>query len=107
MVTTAMYFDRGEMRWALTHIAEEGLDHLLVEGEPPQDYVALRDAALVAQADDDQVDYMSDVPSQVAQQICGFKHDKWRFEWGEPEFTVASKCGRFPRFLPPLRWRGR
>ena len=33
------------------------------------------------------VDFVFDVPVQLAAELCGYQHDRWKFDWGEPVFS--------------------
>jgi hypothetical protein len=37
------------------------------------------------------VDYMFDVPVELAAELTGFRHDRWKFEWGRPQFTKLER----------------
>jgi hypothetical protein len=37
------------------------------------------------------VDYMFDVPVESAAEVTGFRHDRWKFEWGRPQFTKLER----------------
>jgi hypothetical protein len=28
-----------------------------------------------------------DIPVEVAAAVCKYRHDRWKFEWGKPQFT--------------------
>jgi len=32
-------------------------------------------------------DYTFDIPVEVAAAVCKYRHDRWKFEWGKPQFT--------------------
>jgi hypothetical protein len=32
-------------------------------------------------------DYTFDIPVEVAAAFCKYRHDRWKFEWGKPQFT--------------------
>jgi hypothetical protein len=32
-------------------------------------------------------DYTFDIPVEVAAAVCKYRHDRWKFEWGNPQFT--------------------
>jgi len=40
---------------------------------------------------DASVDYIFDVPVETAAVVCGYRHDFWKFDWGEPTFTALTK----------------
>jgi hypothetical protein len=32
-------------------------------------------------------DYTFDIPVEVAAAVCKYRHDRWKIEWGKPQFT--------------------
>jgi hypothetical protein len=88
--STQLYRD-GAMIWSIFHDAQQGLYHLETEGSPPES-LSLILARQKAEQDrnggkDAEVDYMIDVPFAVASSLSGFEYSRWRYEWGEPQFT--------------------
>jgi hypothetical protein len=55
-------------------------------------------------------DYTFDIPVEVAAAVCKYRHDRWKFEWGNPQFTrlyvaigsfsTELGCARHVRFPP-------
>ena len=99
--------------WRVTHDCnKEGrLYHLEVTGDPPSELEAIRRTAIANQdAEGGQqagVDFLSDVPLDLAKAICGFKHDD---DWPEgmgfsqlfrPRAAAAPKADG-PGFLQRL-----
>src|SRR5882762_4885739 len=40
-------------------------------------------------------DYTFDIPVEVAAAVCKYRHDRWKFEWGKPQFTGSmSQSGQ-------------
>jgi hypothetical protein len=33
------------------------------------------------------VDYIFDIPVEVPAAVCKHRHDRWKYEWGAPQFT--------------------
>lgn len=94
MFSSANYFDDDQYLWFVGHDAQKGIYNLEYDGELPPQFEAIngrlneqQDAAGGEKSD---VDFMFDVPLELAQSICGFKHDCWKFDWGEPKFFVAN-----------------
>jgi hypothetical protein len=60
-------------------------------------------------------DYTFDIPVEVAAAVCKYRHDRWKIEWGKPQFTwldvaIGSKsevsgCNREVRCAPVNRHR--
>jgi len=40
------------------------------------------------------VDYVFDIPVELVTQLCGYRYDKWKFDWGQPVFTTLRKVTR-------------
>lgn len=91
MHSTASLFDGGERRWRVHHEGDERIDFLQKEGPLPPDAPAIEAQARAAQAEEDrgaaEVDHIFEVPLEIARAICGYKHDRAGFDWGEPAFT--------------------
>lgn len=75
MASSAEYWDRGTCRWAIRHQGDSGPGHLEDEGAPPPPYEEIKQRQLAAQQDDDEVDYLFDVPLELAQTLAGYRHD--------------------------------
>ena len=94
MVSAAYGYERGEEQWSLVHNSENGVRDLGVSGSPPPAFEQIRDRLSKEQeADDDErasVDYFFDIPIETAESLCPYRHDRWKFDWGEPAFTVLN-----------------
>jgi hypothetical protein len=81
MFQEARGYREGVEVWRVTHDPNEGesLYDLTVIGDPPASLAAIRDAAVKEQdargGEDAGVDFICDVPLDLARSICGFKHD--------------------------------
>ncbi|MBS0384193.1 MAG: hypothetical protein JSS00_02460 [Proteobacteria bacterium] len=81
MASTACCFERDKVLWAVTHLGVDGVTYdLAVVGTPPTIFEEIRsrlaaeqDAAGGKNAD---VDFMFDVPIELAKGICGYRHDE-------------------------------
>ena len=40
------------------------------------------------------VDYVFDIPVRLAEDLCGYRHDRWKFDWGQPVFTRLEQPKR-------------
>jgi hypothetical protein len=93
MYSGASFHDHGDHIWSVSHFSENGIMDVSVSGAPPAEFHAIRDNLLAKQSEPQigpwEVDYVFDVPVELALAICGFRHDRSRFDWGEPRFTVA------------------
>jgi hypothetical protein len=92
MFSASFQFSDGRQQWGIRHESEKGLYNLDVEGTAPSFVVELLAASQKEQdtkgGEDARVDYIFDVPLEAVERLCGYRHDRWKFEWGEPEFTT-------------------
>jgi hypothetical protein len=97
MFSSAEAWKNGRLFWRVAHASESGRRHLEEYGSFPEQYRALKERLLAAQQREDEgaheVDYVFDVPLELAEAIVGFKHDRildGRFECLKP---VAASAG--------------
>jgi hypothetical protein len=86
MLSVSFYYADGQHKWTITHDSRRGLNSLEVDGEAPLSLAKLYSDAQAEQENDTRVDYIFDVPLKAAEQVCGYRHDLWKFDWGEPYF---------------------
>ena len=102
MLSSVNYFENGNYLWFVGHDSQEGMTNLQSEGQLPTQFDAIRTRLFDEQEAngglESDVDFIFDVPLELAQSICGFKHDLCEFEWGEPRFTAVrlNKTGAKP-----------
>lgn len=77
MYSAAAEWRDGREVWAVIHASEQAADHLVVRGTPPAQWQAVRDAqaANQAAASGDEVDYVYEVPPEVAKLVVGHRTD--------------------------------
>ena len=94
MGSAAFLYENGQRLWNVTHEASNGIRDLAVEGAPPEFFGALREEFEEKQAREDgheaSVDFIFDIPIELASKLCGYRYDKSRFDWGQPDFTVLQ-----------------
>ena len=95
MASAAHGYRRGRREWEVVHDSSHGRDDLAVTGRPPAQLVEIRQrlAARNEKQDPDawpRVDYLFDVPVELAASETGYRHDRYRFDWGEPQFAAAA-----------------
>jgi hypothetical protein len=94
MFSAAYGYDRGNARWSVVHNAQEGISDLSVSGAPPTELERIRERLSKQQSDAGgdaaDVDYIFDIPVELAATVCGYRHDQWKFDWGEPRFNVLD-----------------
>lgn len=81
MSTIVMYseahgYHGGELQWSVTHDPDDEARPLAVEGAPPAILADLEAKALKAQAGEEDVDYVFEVPMQVVGHYTGFVYDE-------------------------------
>jgi hypothetical protein len=90
MYSAAGHWRDTKQKWFLTHNPEDGVDSLKEEGNLPPEYAAIRDrnralqqaevqeneAESEAGENESEVDYIFEIPVEVAESITGFRHDK-------------------------------
>ncbi len=93
MYSRAWGFRDGVQQWSIEHSPEDG-KMLEVEGEPPPEFAAIRDAAEREQAlEGEGVDFIFDVPVALTGALCGFRPDEDGPE-PLPTFYAAGYAGR-------------
>jgi hypothetical protein len=80
MVSSATAWKGGRQLWSVVHDAQQKRDHLAIEGEVPTCFDAilnrLRDEQRQANAEKRGVDYIFDVPVELARALVGYRHDQ-------------------------------
>jgi hypothetical protein len=75
--STAFLWRAGEQVWQLTHLLDEGAEHLEIEGAPPRETAALRDQAIKRHRAEGH-DAVYGVPAAVAKSCTGFRYGENR-----------------------------
>lgn len=104
MVCWASEWRNGQEEWTVTHSSEEGPEHLDESGQLPETYAAIRSRSIAEQAAEDanggNVDYLFNVPLELARSIVGYSHDEATdvvFETLEPR--ASEKRGLLGRLF--------
>lgn len=89
MVSASFFYQNGTRIWNVVHDSEKGLYHLEIDGDPPESFSIseCRQKQDSAGGEGAGVDYIFDAPLELARRICGYRHDRWKFDWGQPTFT--------------------
>jgi hypothetical protein len=97
MVASAEEWNCGSLTWKVAHESEKGPRHLEERGALPEGYLSIKRRLMEEQRREDEgakeVDYVIEVPLQLAESIVGYKHDKFlnaRFEVLKPVAGSAS-----------------
>ena len=77
------------------HDAERGIYDLSIRGKSPPQLAPIQ-ARLTALQDrnggkDGFVDFIFDVPVELAAELTGYRHDRMKFAWGMPHFTAVER----------------
>jgi hypothetical protein len=79
MFSAASFWSGGRRVWSVSHDAQKAIDHLESWGDLPPFYSEIREAILAQQAREGgagaEVDFVSDLPLELARRIVGYKHD--------------------------------
>lgn len=92
MASASFLYRDGVKLWDVTHLAEEGVYHLAVDGAPPPLLDTIHTEMKAAQDEqggaDADVDWLFEVPVMLATALSGFRHDEEALLSGEtPAFT--------------------
>jgi hypothetical protein len=89
MFSAAYGYERSNRMWELAHDAQQGIDDLSVSGSPPPSFESIRRRLTQRQETTfgGAVDYIFDIPVEVAAAICGYRYGRLKFEWGTPQFS--------------------
>ena len=93
MVSMSSSYVNGVKQWRVAHDSERGHTNLEAQGNPPSGYPEIRDKLLAKQnaAGPNGVDYVFDVPINLARHLTGFRHDDPFDESEEPQFLVLRR----------------
>ncbi|MCR6477263.1 hypothetical protein NU688_13970 [Variovorax sp. ZS18.2.2] len=96
MVSAVSCWRNGSLAWSAVHDAERGLLDLEETGTLPEELPSIRARALAQhEADaDGEVDYMFEVPVELAQAAVGFRYDQDIKGAGDEPFEVLSASGK-------------
>lgn len=79
MLSASAEWRDGREIWAVIHAAETAPDHVVARGEPPADWIKVKDEHMAMQAkavkSGEEVDYAYDIPPAVAKLVVGYRTD--------------------------------
>ena len=103
MFSQASGWKDGTFLWSVTHDCEKGRYHLEIKGDTPPSLKgihatlgAAQDAAGGKEAD---VDFVYDIPAELAKNLTGFRHDQDMSGMNDKPFQVLEKKAFFSRFF--------
>jgi hypothetical protein len=93
MYSAARCYRDGSLVWSIDHDGgDKGAHHLDVAGGPPPELAAIHQRLSREQAEEDAGDAMTDcifdVPVELSEVLCGYRHDRVRPEGEALVFTV-------------------
>jgi hypothetical protein len=95
MNSLATEWQDGRQIWSVSHDGSEGGDQLAVEGKLPDVFEELKHEADAAQTESERegggVDFVFDIPLDLAAEITGFRHDEMGFDDDIPLFTALER----------------
>lgn len=91
MYSSAASYLKGRRLWFVDHDSSQSIIDLTLDGTLPAEFDAIR-ARLVSEqeasgGEQSDTDYIFDIPVELAAHCTGYRHDRWQFDWGEPEFS--------------------
>jgi hypothetical protein len=98
MASNVVLYEDGRHLWTVSHQSDQGLFDLTVQGSPSESFEDIK-KRLFEQQDENEggaadVDYVFDVPLELAASLCGYRHDESKYPWGRPAFTEVAKKRR-------------
>jgi hypothetical protein len=94
MFSSAECYRDGLPAWSVFHDAQRDMYNLETDGTLPDGYAEVRSRLIREQDEaggkDADVDFIFDIPLELAELLCGFKHDLGSFAWGTPRFTMLK-----------------
>jgi hypothetical protein len=93
MYSAARCYRDGSLIWSIDHDGgDKGVHHLDVAGDPPPELGPIHERLSQEQAEEDAGDAMADcifdVPVELSEALCGYRHDQVRPEGEELTFTL-------------------
>jgi hypothetical protein len=102
MDSSAAGWRDGRQVWSVFHNAQQDLHHLEVAGDVPPVFAAIEARLRREQENDTEVDYVFDIPVELARELTGYRYDRdpesdleEPFEILEPVTQAPPKRGLF------------
>jgi hypothetical protein len=104
MCSFAAHWRDGQHVWSVYHDAQSGIESLEVKGEPPAAFAEIRDQLRAKQADAGGqkagVDYIFDIPVELAHSLTGYRHDHDIPGMPKDAFEVLESTSTTPERRP-------
>jgi hypothetical protein len=108
MFASAAFWRDGREVWSVQHQGDKAVTDLVVKGVPPSNFEDVRARCFAAQelAEPDDVDYVFDIPLDLAKSIVGFRHDQINPEIDDTSFRALAKgpVGLLAKVMKP-KWK--
>jgi hypothetical protein len=109
MASSAEFWSYGSRKWFLSHEGENGPKGLVSDGELPDSFVSIKEKMEANQlangGEKANVDYIFEIPLQVAKSVVGFKHDERCDHIPDNLFDVMERTSPRPGFFARLMGR--
>jgi len=103
MFSSASGWSHGRLVWSVVHNCEKGRYHLETKGVVPASLKTIHERLRTAQytegGEESDVDYIYDVPAELAKDLTGFRHDQDATGMAEKPFEVLEKKTLLDRFI--------
>ena len=80
MFSSCTYWNKGRKVWSVRHDGDRGALNIVNSGKLPKNYSSLKNELLEKQkaegGESAEVDYIFELPLEMAKQVVGFKHDE-------------------------------
>jgi hypothetical protein len=72
MYSSVAAFKDGDLSWRVVHNGQQTIDHLSIEGSPPQSLPKIQTEQF-ARVSEGEADHIFDIPIRLAQELVGFR----------------------------------
>ncbi len=93
MASAARGYRDGREEWEVARDSSCGRYKVEVRGRPPERLAEIHRRLVARQraaGDESRIDYLFDAPVELAASETGYRHDRFRLDWGQPQFTAAE-----------------
>ena len=103
MFSSAAGWRNGECQWSIVHDSSRGIFDLESSGQPPPGFETLKELKMAKQKEEGgaeaDVDYIIEIPLEVARELTGFKHDE------EIDCLAEDSLQELEELKPRRRWQ--
>jgi hypothetical protein len=96
MESTAVSWRQGQRIWLVTHNSQKSKRHFESSGELPPGFAEIRDKWMARQKTEDaemkRVDYIFEIPVEVAHAVTGYRHDRNIPGLKESPYEILEQC---------------